>query len=132
MVCGETGSGKTTQLPKICLRLGRGADGLIGHTQPRRLAARAVADRLAEELGSRVGEAVGYQVRFDVRRSEQTRILFMTEAVLTGVYGEPERHPDDHLLVWTLSSKEHSDPGPHDEDGNGGSEAEGSDSERPG
>ena len=59
IVCGETGSGKTTQLPKICLELGRGVQGLIGHTQPRRLAARSVARRVAEELDTRVGEGVG-------------------------------------------------------------------------
>ena len=61
IICGETGSGKTTQLPKICLELGRGVAGLIGHTQPRRLAARSVAERIAEELGSPLGEAVGYK-----------------------------------------------------------------------
>ena len=59
ILCGETGSGKTTQLPKICLELGRGAAGLIGHTQPRRLAARSVAERIAEELGQPIGQAVG-------------------------------------------------------------------------
>src|SRR6187200_2842419 len=64
VVCGATGSGKTTQLPKICLEAGRGTFGMIGHTQPRRIAARAIADRLAFELGSSVGGAVGYQVRF--------------------------------------------------------------------
>src|SRR5262245_32074324 len=63
IVAGETGSGKTTQLPKICLELGRGARQMIGHTQPRRLAARTVARRIAQELGSEVGGAVGYQVR---------------------------------------------------------------------
>ena len=61
IICGETGSGKTTQLPKICLELGRGAAGLIGHTQPRRLAARSVAERIAEELKSEIGSAVGYR-----------------------------------------------------------------------
>src|SRR5512147_557324 len=64
IVCGETGSGKTTQLPKICIAAGRGERGLIGHTQPRRLAARAVASRIAQELGTTVGGAVGYKVRF--------------------------------------------------------------------
>ena len=64
IVCGETGSGKTTQLPKICLEAGRGEAGLIGHTQPRRIAARAVATRIAQELGQPVGEAVGFKVRF--------------------------------------------------------------------
>ena len=61
IVCGETGSGKTTQLPKICLSIGRGAAGFIGHTQPRRIAARTVADRIAEELGESIGKSVGYK-----------------------------------------------------------------------
>ena len=64
IVAGETGSGKTTQLPKICLELGRGVTGLIGHTQPRRLAARTIAERIAEELGTELGDVVGYTVRF--------------------------------------------------------------------
>ena len=64
IVCGETGSGKSTQLPKICLEMGRGIAGLIGHTQPRRIAARSVAARIAEELGSPLGRDVGYKVRF--------------------------------------------------------------------
>src|SRR5687767_4013973 len=64
VVAGETGSGKTTQLPKICLELGRGVDGLIGHTQPRRIAARSVAARLAEELYSPLGTSVGFKIRF--------------------------------------------------------------------
>src|SRR5437868_14036369 len=67
IVCGETGSGKTTQLPKICLEIGRGLRGLIGHTQPRRIAARSVATRIAQELGTSVGDAVGYKVRFTDR-----------------------------------------------------------------
>ena len=71
-MAGETGSGKRTQLPKICLEVGRGVRGMIGHTQPRRLAARAVAERVAEELGSEVGEAVGYAVRFTDRVSRRT------------------------------------------------------------
>jgi ATP-dependent helicase HrpA len=64
IVCGETGSGKTTQLPKICLGLGRGIAGLIGHTQPRRIAARATAARVAQELKTELGGAVGYKIRF--------------------------------------------------------------------
>src|SRR5947207_7980551 len=67
IVAGETGSGKTTQLPKICLELGRGDGAMIGHTQPRRLAARTVAERIAEELATPLGEVVGYQVRFTAR-----------------------------------------------------------------
>src|SRR5215213_3324266 len=65
IIAGETGSGKTTQLPKICLEIGRGQHGLIGHTQPRRIAARSVASRVAEELGTPLGSLVGYQVRFE-------------------------------------------------------------------
>src|SRR5213083_3115388 len=64
IVCGETGSGKTTQLPKICLELGRGIEGMIGHTQPRRIAARSVATRIAEEMAVSVGNEVGFKVRF--------------------------------------------------------------------
>jgi ATP-dependent helicase HrpA len=82
VVCGATGSGKTTQLPKLCLEAGRGVTGLIGHTQPRRLAARALATRLAEELGTRVGAAVGYKVRFNDRTGPNTRIKLMTDGIL--------------------------------------------------
>src|SRR6202043_3153662 len=78
IVAGETGSGKTTQLPKICLELGRGMRGLIGHTQPRRLAARTVAERVAEELGTTLGEAVGYTVRFTDQVSDDTMVKIMT------------------------------------------------------
>src|SRR5690554_6561936 len=74
IVAGETGSGKTTQLPKICLELGRGRAGQVGHTQPRRIAARAVAERIAEELGTTLGEIVGYQVRFTDQSSERTLV----------------------------------------------------------
>ncbi|OAB61217.1 hypothetical protein AY599_28285 [Leptolyngbya valderiana BDU 20041] len=82
VICGETGSGKTTQLPKICLNLGRGAAGLIGHTQPRRIAARSVSARIAEELGVELGGLIGYQVRFDERHSEDTAVKVMTDGVL--------------------------------------------------
>ena len=82
VVAGETGSGKTTQLPKICLELGRGVRGTIGHTQPRRLAARTVAERIAEELGTPLGEAVGYQVRFTERAGEDTLVKLMTDGIL--------------------------------------------------
>ena len=82
VVAGETGSGKTTQIPKILLELGRGITGQIGHTQPRRIAARAVADRVAEELGVDLGEAVGYQVRFTDHSSERTLVKVMTDGVL--------------------------------------------------
>ncbi len=82
IVAGETGSGKTTQLPKICLELGRGVHGLIGHTQPRRIAARSVAERIAEELGVELGTAVGYQVRFTDRSSNDTLVKLMTDGIL--------------------------------------------------
>jgi ATP-dependent helicase HrpA len=82
VIAGETGSGKTTQLPKICLELGRGVHGLIGHTQPRRLAARSVATRVAEEIGTKLGELVGYQVRFEDQSSDSTLIKLMTDGIL--------------------------------------------------
>ncbi|MFG0382140.1 ATP-dependent RNA helicase HrpA [Pseudomonas sp. zbq_18] len=82
VIAGETGSGKTTQLPKICLELGRGVHGLIGHTQPRRLAARSVATRVAEEIGSPLGELVGYQVRFEDQSKDSTLIKLMTDGIL--------------------------------------------------
>lgn len=82
IVAGETGSGKTTQLPKICLELGLGKYGLIGHTQPRRLAARSVAARIAEETKTQMGSAVGYKVRFTDQVSEQTQIKLMTDGIL--------------------------------------------------
>ena len=86
IVAGETGSGKTTQLPKICLGLGRGAGGkggkLIGHTQPRRIAARSVAERIAEELGTELGDVIGYQVRFTDRTSAAGRVKVMTDGIL--------------------------------------------------
>ena len=82
IVCGETGSGKTTQLPKICLALGRGAAGLIGHTQPRRLAARATATRIAQELHSPLGEAVGYKIRFTDKLGPSSHIKLMTDGIL--------------------------------------------------
>jgi ATP-dependent helicase HrpA len=82
VVAGETGSGKSTQLPKLCLELGLGVDGLIGHTQPRRLAARAVSERIAEELGTEIGQAVGYTVRFNDRVGDDTYIKVMTDGIL--------------------------------------------------
>ena len=82
VIAGETGSGKTTQIPKICLELGRGLDGVIGHTQPRRIAARAVAERLSEELAVDLGTAVGYQVRFTDQSSRDTLVKVMTDGIL--------------------------------------------------
>ncbi|MDY0979289.1 MULTISPECIES: ATP-dependent RNA helicase HrpA [Stenotrophomonas] len=82
VIAGETGSGKTTQLPKLCLAAGRGQAGMIGCTQPRRIAARAVATRVAQELHSELGTTVGYQVRFTDRVGDDTRIKFMTDGIL--------------------------------------------------
>ncbi|WP_286805151.1 DEAD/DEAH box helicase, partial [Marinimicrobium sp. UBA4209] len=82
VLAGETGSGKTTQLPKICLELGRGVSGMIGHTQPRRVAAHTVSQRIAEELQSPLGELVGYQVRFSDQTSEQSLVKVMTDGIL--------------------------------------------------
>jgi len=82
IVAGETGSGKTTQLPKICLEIGRGVAGQIGHTQPRRIAARTVAERIADELGTELGTAVGYKVRFTDKSSDSTLVKVMTDGIL--------------------------------------------------
>ena len=86
VLAGETGSGKTTQLPKICLELGRGRGAdqgeMIGHTQPRRIAARSVAERIADELGTELGDLVGYQVRFTDRTSKRSRVKLMTDGIL--------------------------------------------------
>lgn len=95
VVCGETGSGKTTQLPKLCLELGRGTRGLIGHTQPRRLAARSVANRIASELDTKLGELVGYETRFDRRVSERSLIKLMTDGILLA-----ELQRDRELLAY--------------------------------
>ncbi|WNC70213.1 ATP-dependent RNA helicase HrpA [Thalassotalea nanhaiensis] len=82
IIAGETGSGKTTQIPKICLELGRGIEGFIGHTQPRRIAARTVANRIAEEMHGKLGEQVGYKVRFTDQVSSNTYIKLMTDGIL--------------------------------------------------
>src|ERR1700712_1844058 len=82
IIAGETGSGKTTQLPKICLELGRGVLGQIGHTQPRRLAARTVAERIASELKTELGETVGYKVRFSDQSGQNTLVKLMTDGIL--------------------------------------------------
>ncbi len=100
VVAGETGSGKTTQLPKLALAAGRGASGLIGCTQPRRIAARSVARRVAEELDTPLGELVGYQVRFDDRVGEQAAIKFMTDGILLAqAQGDPWLSAYDTLIV---------------------------------
>lgn len=82
IIAGETGSGKTTQIPKICLDIGRGRRGLIGHTQPRRIAARTVAERIASELDQDIGESVGYAIRFDDQVSDTTAVKLMTDGIL--------------------------------------------------
>ncbi|NTV10501.1 MAG: ATP-dependent RNA helicase HrpA, partial [Zoogloea sp.] len=100
IVCGETGSGKTTQLPKICLEQGRGATGLIGHTQPRRLAARSVASRLAQELKTRVGEGVGAKIRFQDRSSPQSWVKLMTDGILLAeTQGDPYLAAYDTIII---------------------------------
>jgi len=100
VVCGETGSGKTTQLPKICLELGRGIDGMIGHTQPRRLAARSVAARIAEETRLPLGGGIGYQVRFDDRSVPGTRVKLMTDGILLNELGhDTELRRYDTLII---------------------------------
>jgi len=100
IVAGETGSGKTTQIPKIALELGRGRAGQIGHTQPRRIAARSVAERIAEELGTELGNVVGYQVRFTDQSSEQTLVKVMTDGILLAqIQRDPELLAYDTLII---------------------------------
>ena len=100
VVAGETGSGKTTQLPKICLELGRGIRGIIGHTQPRRLAARTVAERIAEELGVPIGGAVGWKVRFTDHVSDDTLIKLMTDGILLAeIESDPLLGQYDTLII---------------------------------
>jgi ATP-dependent helicase HrpA len=95
IVAGETGSGKSTQLPKMCLELGRGVDGMIGHTQPRRIAARSIAERVAEELGGPVGTTVGYTVRFADHVGPDTLVKVMTDGILLA-----EIHRDRRLAAY--------------------------------
>ena len=95
VVCGETGSGKSTQLPKLCLALGRGVLGMIGHTQPRRIAARSLAARVAHELGSAIGHAVGYKVRFGDKVGPNTYLKLMTDGILLA-----ELEHDRRLLAY--------------------------------
>lgn len=100
IVAGETGSGKTTQLPKIALELGRGRAGQIGHTQPRRIAARSVAERIAEELGTRLGDVVGYQVRFIDESSDHTLVKVMTDGILLAqIQRDPDLRAYDTLII---------------------------------
>ncbi|RNL83525.1 ATP-dependent RNA helicase HrpA [Halostreptopolyspora alba] len=100
IVAGETGSGKTTQLPKICMELGRGVLGRIGHTQPRRLAARTVAERIAEELSAPLGETVGYKVRFTDQSSDDTLVKLMTDGTLLAeIETDPWLRGYDTLII---------------------------------
>ncbi|HEU5178651.1 MAG TPA: DEAD/DEAH box helicase, partial [Burkholderiales bacterium] len=102
IVCGETGSGKTTQLPKILLErdLARGKAARIGHTQPRRIAARSVATRIAEELGTELGELVGYKVRFHEESSKRTAIKLMTDGILLAeTQGDRELRQYDSIII---------------------------------
>ena len=102
IVAGETGSGKTTQLPKICLELGRGVTGMIGHTQPRRIAARSVAERIASELGTPIGPGgvVGYQVRFTEEVGENTLVKLMTDGILLAeIQSDPQLRHYDTIIV---------------------------------
>lgn len=100
IVAGDTGSGKSTQLPQYCLALGRGVEGLIAHTQPRRLAARALAARIAEELSQPVGGTVGFRVRFADRMSEATRLVLMTDGLLLAELGsDPQLRRYDTIIV---------------------------------
>ena len=100
IVCGETGSGKTTQLPKICLQLGRGEQGLIGHTQPRRIAASSIAKRIAHELQTPPGEVVGYKVRFTDKTQPGASIKLMTDGILLAEsQGDPLLRAYDTLII---------------------------------
>jgi ATP-dependent helicase HrpA len=100
IVCGETGSGKTTQLPKICLSLGRGVLGVIGHTQPRRVAARSVGARIAHELKSELGGLVGYKVRFNDKVSPDTCIKLMTDGILLAeIHRDPQLKQYDTIII---------------------------------
>ena len=100
VIAGETGSGKTTQLPKLCLAAGRGEAGMIGCTQPRRLAARSVARRVAEELGTQLGEQVGFQVRFNDQVSERSLVKFMTDGILLAeTQGDPWLSAYDTIII---------------------------------
>ena len=100
IVCGETGSGKTTQLPKMCLALGRGITGLIGHTQPRRIAARATAARVAQELKTELGGAVGYKIRFTDKVGQRSYVKVMTDGILLAeTQGDRELRAYDTLII---------------------------------
>ncbi|MDD7686599.1 MAG: DUF3418 domain-containing protein [Actinomycetaceae bacterium] len=100
IVAGETGSGKTTQIPKMCLELGLGITGMIGHTQPRRIAARSVAERISDELGVELGGAIGYQVRFTDRASDSTLVKLMTDGILLAeIQSDPQLRKYSALII---------------------------------
>jgi len=100
ILCGETGSGKTTQLPKLCLKMGRGTYGMIGHTQPRRIAARSVATRIAEELKAELGTSVGYKIRFADKLSKHSHIKVMTDGILLAeIQSDPFLQLYDTLII---------------------------------
>ena len=100
ILCGETGSGKTTQLPKLCLKIGRGTFAMIGHTQPRRIAARSVASRIAEELNTELGESVGYKMRFADKLNKQSHIKVMTDGILLAeIQNDPFLQQYDTLII---------------------------------
>jgi len=100
IICGETGSGKTTQIPKMCIEAGRGVDGFIGHTQPRRIAARSVSSRIASELHAEVGGVVGYKVRFNDQVSNDTYIKLMTDGILLAeIQTDPWLNQYDTIIV---------------------------------
>ncbi|WP_371807643.1 DEAD/DEAH box helicase, partial [Arhodomonas sp. KWT] len=100
VVCGETGSGKSTQLPKICLDLGRGVTGMIAHSQPRRIAARSLAARVAEECGTEVGAGVGYKIRFSDHVADGTRVKLATDGMLLAeTQGDPDLADYDTIII---------------------------------
>lgn len=100
VICGETGSGKTTQLPKMCIEAGLGIGGLIGHTQPRRLAARSVANRIAEELKTNIGDVIGYKVRFTDTLGDSSLIKLMTDGILLSeIHHDPYLNQYDCIIV---------------------------------
>ena len=100
ILCGETGSGKTTQLPKLCLKIGRGTFGAIGHTQPRRIAARSVASRIAEELNTELGTSVGYKIRFSDKSDKHSHIKVMTDGILLAeIQNDPFLQSYDTLII---------------------------------